>query len=133
LFDDRVMVRVGSEVDLQGGSSTDEPTAIIGNVSVEYLLTDNGRYRLKGFRKNEYENVIDAQTIVSWIALIFTQEFNKISELWDALWHGQTKEEKEDRKEAKKQKREKEKEEKAKKEEDKLQRAKQGTRKKDEE
>lgn len=131
LFDDRLIVRVGSEVDLQGSSPTNEPTPLIGNVSIEYLLTENGRYRLKAFRKDEYENVIDGQTIVSGIALIFTQEFNKFSELWEAILHGQTKQEKEEMKEAKKRKREKEKKEKAEEEAEKIQRAKEGKRKVD--
>ncbi|WP_299396504.1 translocation/assembly module TamB [uncultured Gelidibacter sp.] len=94
LFNDRLIVSVGSEVDVQGSSSTGEATPIIGNVSIEYILTENGRYRLKGFRRNEFENVIDGQTIVSGIALIFTQEFNKFNELWDALVKSKTKQEK---------------------------------------
>lgn len=94
LFDDRVIVRVGSEVDIEGSNSNGEETPIIGNVSVEYLLTESGRYRLKGFSRNEFENVIDGQTVVSGIALIFTQEFNKYNELWDALFKAQTAEEK---------------------------------------
>ena len=93
LFDDRLIVRVGSEVDIEGSSSTGEETPIIGNVSIEYLLTESGRYRLKGFSRNEFENVIDGQTVVSGIALIFTQEFNKYSELWDALFKAQTEQE----------------------------------------
>lgn len=85
LFNDRLTVRVGSEVDIQGSSSTGEETPIIGNVSLEYTVTEDGRYRLKGFRKSEFENVIDGQTIVSGIGLIFTQEFNQFNELWDAI------------------------------------------------
>ncbi|NNE32814.1 MAG: translocation/assembly module TamB [Winogradskyella sp.] len=90
LFNDRLTVRVGSEVDIQGSSSTGEATPLIGNVSLEYMLTEDGRYRLKGFRRNEFENVIEGQTVVSGIALIFTQEFNKFEELWDAIFHSQT-------------------------------------------
>ncbi len=101
LFNDRLIVRVGSEVDLQGSSSTNEPTPLVGNVSLEYLLTENGRYRLRGFRKNQFENVIDGQTIVSGIALIFTQEFNQFDELWQAILRGETEKEKADRKAAK--------------------------------
>lgn len=93
LLNDRLIVSVGSEVDVQGSSQTGEQTPIIGNVSIEYILTENGRYRIKGFRRNEFENVIDGQTIVSGIALIFTQEFNKFSELWDAMVKSSTKEE----------------------------------------
>ncbi|MGS2739604.1 translocation/assembly module TamB domain-containing protein [Sinomicrobium sp. M5D2P17] len=83
LFDDRVVISVGSEVDIQG--SNQEPgqeNPLIGNVSIEYLLTEDGRYRLKGFRKNEYQNIIDGQLIVNGIALIFTREFNKYRELF---------------------------------------------------
>ncbi len=85
LFNERLTVRVGSEVDIQGSSTTGEETPLIGNVSLEYKITEDGRYRLKGFRKSEFENVIDGQTIVSGIGLIFTKEFNEFKELWNSL------------------------------------------------
>jgi hypothetical protein len=84
-LDDRLVVRVGSEVDVQGSSSTQgdgSTTPLVGNVSIEYLLTENGKYRLKGFRRNQFDNVIDGQLIVSGLAIIFTQEFNKFDELF---------------------------------------------------
>uniref|UniRef100_UPI000A000091 translocation/assembly module TamB domain-containing protein n=1 Tax=Psychroserpens damuponensis TaxID=943936 RepID=UPI000A000091 len=90
LFDDRLIVSVGSEVDIQGSNSNGESTPLIGNVSLEYIVSEDGRYRLKGFRKSEFENVIDGQTIVSGIALIFTQEFNEFDELWDAIFKSQS-------------------------------------------
>src|SRR5690606_817321 len=55
------------------------------NVSVEYLLTENGRYRLRGFRKNQFESVIDGQLIVTGISVIFNREFNKFWELWKGI------------------------------------------------
>jgi len=84
-LDDRLVVRVGSEVDVQGSSNTQgdgSTTPLVGNVSIEYLITENGKYRLKGFRRNQFENVIDGQLIVSGLAIIFTQEFNKFDELF---------------------------------------------------
>ncbi|MGB3608347.1 translocation/assembly module TamB domain-containing protein, partial [Psychroserpens sp.] len=90
LFNDRLTVRVGSEVDIQGSSANGESTPLVGNVSLEYMVSQDGRYRLKGFRKSEFENVIDGQTIVSGIALIFTQEFNHFDELWDAILRSQS-------------------------------------------
>ncbi|MDX6746381.1 translocation/assembly module TamB domain-containing protein [Polaribacter sp. PL03] len=95
LFNERLVVRVGSEVDIQGSSTSGEETPLIGNVSLEYKITEDGRYRLKGFRKSEFENVIDGQTIVSGIGLIFTQEFNEFHELWNALLRSQKNKEKE--------------------------------------
>lgn len=85
LFNDRLTVRVGSEVDIQGSSQTGEKSPLIGNVSLEYKITEDGRYRIRGFRKNEFENVIDGQTIVSGIALIFTKEFNEFQQLWNSI------------------------------------------------
>ncbi|WP_086475640.1 translocation/assembly module TamB domain-containing protein [Arenibacter amylolyticus] len=82
LFNNRLIVQVGSEMNIEGGNSGAESTPVIGNVSVEYLLTENGRYRLKGFRKNEFESVIDGQLIVTGIALIFNKEFNEFKELF---------------------------------------------------
>ncbi len=79
LFNDRLIVQVGSELDIEGsGTNTEEGTPMIGNVSLEYLITENGRYRFQGFRKNEYESIIDGQLIVTGFALIFTKEFNNI-------------------------------------------------------
>jgi hypothetical protein len=85
LFNDRLTVRVGSEVDLQGSSTTEEKSPLIGNVSLEYKITEDGRYRLRGFRKSEFENVIDGQIIVNGIALIFTKEFNEFHQLWNSI------------------------------------------------
>lgn len=89
LFNDRLIVKVGSEVDIEGSGSAGEEAPLIGNVSLEYLLSENGKYRIKAFQKNEFETVIDGQIIVNGIALIFTQEFNKFRELWDAMFRSE--------------------------------------------
>lgn len=86
LFNDRLIVTAGSAVDVEGSAQPgQEQTPIIGNLSIEYLLTKDGRYRLRGFRKNEYENIIDGQLIVTGVALIFNREFNRFSELFNPL------------------------------------------------
>ncbi|MBC8767760.1 translocation/assembly module TamB domain-containing protein [Arenibacter sp. BSSL-BM3] len=95
LFNDRLIVTAGSAVDVEGSAQPgQEETPIIGNVSLEYLLTKDGRYRLRGFRKNEYENIIDGQLIVTGVALIFNREFNRFSQLFNPLKEVKTAEEK---------------------------------------
>lgn len=95
LFNDRLIVTAGSAVDVEGSSQPgQEETPIIGNVSLEYLLTKDGRYRLRGFRKNEYENIIDGQLIVTGVALIFNREFNRFSQLFNPLKEVESAEEK---------------------------------------
>ena len=83
LLNDRLIVQVGSSVNVEGTNQADEGgTPVIGNVNLQYLLTEDGKYRLKAFRKNEFESVIDGQLIVTGIAFIFNREFNKFRELW---------------------------------------------------
>jgi len=85
-MDERLVVRVGSEVDIQGSNQDPEATnPLIGNVSIEYLITESGVWRLRGFRRNSFENVIEGQVIISGLALIYTREFNEFRELWDRL------------------------------------------------
>ncbi|MGC1516252.1 MAG: translocation/assembly module TamB domain-containing protein, partial [Maribacter sp.] len=83
LFDDRLIVTAGSAVDVEGNAAPGATaTPLIGNVTLEYLLSEAGTYRLKGFRKQEYQNVIDGQLIVTGIAFIINREFNKFSQLF---------------------------------------------------
>ena len=93
LLDDRLVVEAGSSVNVEGGQRPGESQSVVGNVNVEYLLTEDGRWKLRGFRKSEYENVIDGQVFVSGIALIFTREFNKFKVLWDKAYRESLKEE----------------------------------------
>jgi translocation and assembly module TamB len=83
LMNERLIVQVGSQMDIEGSSHNQEQAgAVLGNVSVEYLLTPNGRYRLRGFRRNQFESIVDGQLIVTGMSLIFNREFNRFRELW---------------------------------------------------
>jgi hypothetical protein len=84
LFDDRLIVQVGSQVDLEGSSqSSDQANSILANVSFEYLLTEDGRWRIRAFRKNQFESIIDGQLVITGGGLIFNREFNSFSDLWN--------------------------------------------------
>ncbi len=86
LFNDRLVVQVGSQMDIEGSShNQDQANALLGNISLEYLLTENGRYRVRAFRKNQFESIVDGQLIVTGFGLIFNREFNRFLELWRGL------------------------------------------------
>lgn len=82
LMNDRLIVEAGSQVNVEGDLRPGESNVALGNVSVQYLITQDGRWKIRGFRRSEYENVIDGQVFISGIALIFTREFNQFKELW---------------------------------------------------
>src|SRR5699024_378131 len=86
LFNDRLVVKAGTEVNVQGEARPREESPLLGNVSIAYLLTKDGRWRLRGFRENEYENVIDGQVYVNGIGLIFQYQFNRFMKMWKSFF-----------------------------------------------
>lgn len=85
-FNDRLIIKAGTEVNVQGGSRPGEENPLLGNASIEYLLTEDGRWRIRLFRKNTYENVIDGQVVVNGIGVLFQHQFNEFYELWESLF-----------------------------------------------
>ena len=85
LFDDRLIVQVGSQVDLEGSpQNPEQANSILANISFEYMLTEDGRWRIRAFRKNQFESIIDGQLVVTGAGLILNREFNEFSEFWRA-------------------------------------------------
>ncbi|MBW3468543.1 translocation/assembly module TamB domain-containing protein [Arthrospiribacter ruber] len=84
LFDDRLVISVGGQMDVEGGSreSVNQGDALFGDVSLEYLLDTRGQWRAKAYRRNQFESVIDGQLIVTGLSFIFNREFNAFKELW---------------------------------------------------
>ncbi|MFD2200612.1 translocation/assembly module TamB domain-containing protein [Shivajiella indica] len=82
LMDDRLIISVGGQVDVDGGSQqAQQGNTVFGDVSLEYLLDERGRWRVTTFRKNQFESVIDGQLIITGISFIFNKEFNSFVEL----------------------------------------------------
>ncbi|MDG1278859.1 MAG: translocation/assembly module TamB [Algoriphagus sp.] len=83
LFNDRLVVEVGSQVDLEGSSqNSGQANSLLANISIEYILTEDGRWSIKAFRKNQFESIIDGQLIVTGGGIIFNREFNEFRDLW---------------------------------------------------
>jgi translocation and assembly module TamB len=84
LLSDRLRVTVGSNFDLEGSSQTSSgnSNAIAGNVAVDYSLSKDRRYMIRGYRKNEYEGAIDGYVIETGVGFIITLDYNKFKNLF---------------------------------------------------
>lgn len=83
LLNDRVTVQVGGNVDVEGEKAKQNNASnVAGNISVEYKLTDDGRYKLKGFRENEYENPIEGELTKTGFGIMYRRNYNKLRELF---------------------------------------------------
>ena len=75
LFDDRLSVEVGGNLGVSE-SGEQSTTAIAGNFLLEYKLTDDGRYRVRVFRRPDYDVFTDG--IRTGASLIFKKSFGEI-------------------------------------------------------
>jgi len=89
-LNDRVTVSVGNNFNLEGQNQSGQKTTdIAGNVSVNYLLTEDGRYMIRVYRRDQYI-VVEGYVIESGAGFTITYEFNKFKQ----LFKGKTKREK---------------------------------------
>lgn len=83
LLNDRLRVNVGSNFQLEGPSNANQNTVNpAGDVSVDYQLTKDGRYMIRVYRLNQYENQIDGQVVETGMSFILTYDYNKFREIF---------------------------------------------------
>jgi len=83
LFNERLTVQIGGTIDVEGEKAKQNSVSnITSDVDVEYKLTDDGRYRLKGFRHNQYEGALEGQLIETGVGIVFVRDFNRWNEFF---------------------------------------------------
>ncbi len=83
LFNERLSVQLGGAVDVEGARAQQNSASnITSDVTVEYKLTEDGRFLLKGFRHNQYEGAIEGQLVETGAGVVFVRDFN----LWSRIF-----------------------------------------------
>jgi len=83
LLDDRLKVTVGSSFGLEGEQQANqESNNLAGDISAEYQLTRDGRYRVRAYRKNQYQVALQGQVVETGVAFTITMNYNKFRELF---------------------------------------------------
>lgn len=83
-FNDRLSVSVGSDIALEGSQGQTGTSTLIGDVSVEYKLSKDGRYRLRAFRRNATQEYVQGQFIETGLSFIFVLDYDKFIEIFKA-------------------------------------------------
>jgi hypothetical protein len=85
LFNERLSVQIGGTVDVEGAKAEQNSASdITSDVTVEYKMTKDGRFRLKGFRHNQYEGAIDGLLIETGMGVSYVHNFNKWKDFFRA-------------------------------------------------
>ena len=81
--DNRLSVYVGSAFALEGENQNRNAVAgLAGNVILEYLLTKDGKYRVKGFRTTENDLTLQAMVVKTGASFVIVFEFNKAKQIF---------------------------------------------------
>lgn len=84
LLNDRLQVNVGSNFEVEGKTNPNQQASnIAGDVSVDYQLSKDGRYRIRVYRRNNYEEVVEGQVIETGVSFILTLDYNQFKEIFE--------------------------------------------------
>lgn len=83
-FKDKVLVELGNTIDFSttAASSNSKNLFYLGDFRAQYLLTDDGRYRLNAFRVGSYDYVQNSPVQKAGIGLTYRRVFDTWSELF---------------------------------------------------
>ena len=83
LFNDRMKVTVGSNFELEGNARPGEQTTnIAGDISVDYQLTEDGRYLVRAYRKNQYQVTLQGQFVETGLGFIMNMDYDEFREIF---------------------------------------------------
>jgi hypothetical protein len=78
LFKERLSIQLGGTLEVEGAKAKQNSASdIASDVVLEYKITKDGRYRLKGFRQNQYESDIDGQFVETGVGISYVRDFDK--------------------------------------------------------
>jgi hypothetical protein len=83
LLNDRLKVTVGSSFGLEGPQQANEQsTNIGGDISLDYQLSKDGKYKIRAYRVNKYQVALQGEVVETGIAFIITLDYDKFRELF---------------------------------------------------
>ncbi|MDZ7900108.1 MAG: translocation/assembly module TamB domain-containing protein [Arcicella sp.] len=82
-FNNRIEVKVGRNFELENTSKVSRnPSEVFDNVSVNYKLTQDGRYLFRAFRKNQFQSVLEGFIVETGVGFSVTMEYGRFVEIF---------------------------------------------------
>ena len=79
LFDERVTVQIGGNVDVEGEwSRRNSLNSFAGDIKVGYKMTEDGRWQLLMFRNNTNGDALEGDLIETGVGIVFTIDYDKL-------------------------------------------------------
>ncbi len=81
-LDDRLTVSVGRNFELENTAKSAQSTEIFDNIAVNYALTKDGRYKVRAYRKNQYQAVLEGFIVETGLSFVMTFDYDLFKEIF---------------------------------------------------
>lgn len=84
LFNDRLTVTIGNNFEVEGqNQNNNQNTSLVpGNLAADYQLTKDGRYKVRIYRQNETQDIIQGFVVETGVSFIVTVDYNRFRTLF---------------------------------------------------
>lgn len=87
LFNERLNVTLGTHIALEGEQQKNQSSSLgannAPNVNIEYLLSKDGRYMLRAYRRNEYEGIVEGFIVETGVGFVMSLEYDQFKDIFE--------------------------------------------------
>ncbi|NIJ55836.1 translocation/assembly module TamB domain-containing protein [Dyadobacter arcticus] len=81
-LNNRLKVSVGKNFELESQSNSASSTEVFDNIALDYSITKDGRYLFRGYRKNQYQSILEGFIIETGVSFIITADYDLFREIF---------------------------------------------------
>ncbi len=79
---DRLKISIGKNFELESKSQTPSSSQVFDNLALDYSLSKDGRYMFRGYRKNQYQSILEGFIIETGVSFIITADYDLFREVF---------------------------------------------------
>jgi hypothetical protein len=87
LFSERLNVSVGTNIALEGSqqnrAGANPGASNVPNINIEYLLSKDGRYMLRAYRRNQYEGIVEGFIVETGVGFVMSVDYDQFKDIFE--------------------------------------------------
>jgi hypothetical protein len=81
-LNNRLKISVGKNFELESQNNAGNSTEVFDNIALDYLISKDGRYMFRGYRKNQYQSILEGFIIETGVSFIITADYDLLREIF---------------------------------------------------
>ncbi|KAA6436602.1 translocation/assembly module TamB [Dyadobacter flavalbus] len=81
-LNNRLKISVGKNFEIENQSNAPSSSEVVDNIALDYSITPDGRYLFRGYRKNQYQSILEGFIIETGVSFIVTADYDLFREIF---------------------------------------------------